>query len=371
MMRIFVIDSSNLEVRIYRGLDEIGSIQREWFDLAESLGSAGLTQYPEYMLAYLQSFDTVGDDVFVACVLNQNRLVAIFPCRLVAERVFGIRLRVLDFPDYPVPIRDVLFGPSESSTAILQAFTSQIGLSTGLGWDYMRFRGVLESSVLVKLAAKFRRSSAMHYDFSHLLSLKTDQYVETVLNSKARNNLRRNRKKLSSHGEYEFRTFTKFPELEDAYQAFLETEAAGWKSVKGGKRAIALHEDQSAFYLDLLRRCSKSERSHIHVLYLNGKPIASDLCILTAKSCYSLKHGYDEQYSDLAPGNLLREYAIEYYSRSRNIESIDLVSGMAWHLTWRPERRKVFDVRFYNNSLRGILLYYFRRIRRSATQAVD
>lgn len=370
-MRTLVIDKSSLEVRICRGLDEIRDIQREWFDLAESLDSAGLTQYPEYMLSYLQSFDTASDDVFVVCVFDRSRLVAILPCRLVAERVFGIRLRILDFPDYPVPIRDVLIGPSGSSTEIFHTFMSRIRSLIGSDWDYMRFRGVLESSVLVELAGKAKRSLKTHYDFSHLLSVKTDKYVETVLNSKARNNLRRNHKKLAGHGEYEFRTFTTFPELENAYQAFLETEAAGWKSVKGGRRAIALHEDQSAFYLDLLRRSSKSGRSHIHILYLNGQPIASDLCILTARSCYSLKHGYDEQYSDLAPGNLLREYAIEYYGRSRIIESIDLVSGMAWHLTWRPERRKVFDVRFYNNSLRGILLYYFRRARRSATQSID
>ena len=370
-MRTFVIDRSTLEVRIFRGLDEIRGIQSEWFGLAESLGSASLTQYPDYMLSYLQSFDTAGQDVFVVAVFDRNRLVAIIPCRLVAERVLGIRLRVLEFPDYPVPVREVLIDPRVSSTAIFRAITSRLRSLLGSDWDFMRFRGVLEESVLVELAAVLPYATTTHYDFSHLLSVKTDKYVETVLNSKARNNLRRNRKKLAGHGEYEFRTFTTFPNLEDAYQAFLETEAAGWKSVKGGKRAIALHEDQSAFYLDLLRRCSQSGRSHIHILYLNDQPIASDLCILTAKSCYSLKHGYDEQYSHLAPGNLLREYAVEYYGRSSVIDSIDLVSGMAWHLTWRPERRKVFDVRFYNNSLRGILLYYFRRARRSSTQAID
>ena len=235
-MRTFVIDRSTLEVRICRGLDEIRGIQSEWFDLAESLGSAGLTQYPEYMLSYLQSFDMASEDVFVVSVLDRNHLIAIFPCRLVTERVFGIRLRVLEFPNYPVPIRDVLIGPTGSSAAIFQTITSRIRSLIESDWDYMRFRGVLEESVLVTLARTSQRSTTTHYDFSHLLSVKTDQYVETVLNSKARNNLRRNRKKLAGHGEYQFRTFTTFPELENAYQSFLETEAAGWKSVKGGKK---------------------------------------------------------------------------------------------------------------------------------------
>ena len=359
-----------MEVRVSRGLDEIRRIQGDWFDLAESIGSAGLTQYPEYMLSYMRAFDS-SDDAFVVSVHDQSRLVAIFPCRLLTERVSGVRLRILEFPNYPVPIRDVLIRRSESSTAIFQTFASKVRSTMGTNWDYMRFRGVLESSVLVKLAGTMKHSTKEHFDFSHLLSVKTDNYVATVLNSKARNNLRRNHKKLAGHGEYDFQTFTTFPELEDAYQAFLETEAAGWKSVKGGKRAIALHEDQSTFYLDLLRRCAKIGRGHIHILYLKGKPIASDLCILTANSCYSLKHGYDEQYSDLAPGNLLREYAVEYYGRSRTIESIDLVSGMDWHLTWRPERRKVFDVRFYNNTLRGILLYFFRRAKQSPNRTID
>ncbi|MGI9201700.1 MAG: GNAT family N-acetyltransferase [Woeseiaceae bacterium] len=312
----------------------------------------------------MQSFDTSSEDVFVISVFDRNNLLAILPCRLVTERVFGIHLRILEFPNYPVPIHDALIGPAESSVEIFQTITAQIQSLMASDWDYMRFRGVLEESVLVSLARTSPRSSTTHYDFSHLLSVTTDQYVETVLNAKARNNLRRNRKKLADRGEYQFRTFTTFPELEDAYQSFLETEAAGWKSVKGGKKAIALHEDQTAFYRDLLHRSSQSGRGHIHILYLNGKPIASDLCILTANSCYSLKHGYDEQYSNLAPGNLLREYAVEYYGRSSTIESIDLVSGMDWHLTWRPERRKVFDVRFHKKSLRGMLLYYIRRARR-------
>jgi CelD/BcsL family acetyltransferase involved in cellulose biosynthesis len=229
----------------------------------------------------------------------------------------------------------------------------------------------LESSALINLVQGYKHASAYHYDYSHLLTVDTSDYIQTVLNSKARNNLRRNRKKLASLGEYEFRTFTAFPELEDAYREFLRTESAGWKSIKGGKRAIALHEDQSRFYLDLLKRHSKAGRSHIHILYLNGEAIASDLCILTANSCYSLKHGYDEEYSNLAPGNLLREYAVEYYGQSPVINSIDLVSGLDWHLTWRPERRKVFDVRFFNSSLRGTLLFYLLQARHTSRHLSD
>ena len=352
-----------------RTLDEVRSIEDDWFALAESLDSAALTQYPEYTLACLHAFETFGDSSFIAAVFSDSGLVAVFPLSLSVRRRFGLQLPVLAFPDYPVPVRDVLVSPDVSPEEVFDTLMSRLGSLIGFSWVFMDFRGVLESSVLVELAGGRDYSSFVHTDFSHLLIVKDDNYVGSVLKSKARNNLRRNHKKLAERGSYEFRTYSDFPGLEQAYEEFLITEAAGWKSVKGGKRAVALHDDQTEFYRDLVRRGAERSRAHIHVLYLNGQPIASDLCILTGGSCYSLKHGYDEKYSSFAPGNLLREYTVEYYGRDPTVNAIDLVSGMKWHLTWQPLRRKVFDVRFYNRTLLGRLMHFKASMQRSTSEA--
>jgi hypothetical protein len=352
-----------MEIRLYTELNEVLSIREEWYELAETLGSASLTQYPDYTLACFRAFKRFRSETNIGAVFDQNRLIAVIPFRLVINRAFRIPIRILEFPEYPTPVRDILIHSSASRSEIFHTFLSEIESIMGSSWDYASFRGILESSVLLQLARQSDRSSLLQDGYSHLLDTKTDGYVDRVLNSKARNNLRRNRKKLEAMGEFEYQSITAFPQLKDAYQAFLKTEAAGWKSVTGGKRAVALHDDQTTFYYDLVLSHANLGRSHIHILLLNGQPIASDFCILTSRSCYSLKHGYDEKYSNVSPSNLLRAYTLDYYGKSDVIDSIDLVSGAEWHLTWRPKRRRVFAVRFYNNSLRGFFFYLAERTR--------
>ena len=354
-----------------RGADEIGGLQERWFELAESTSPAGLTLYPDYTMACLGAFDTFRDETLVAAAFLEDRLVAVLPARFTTRKASGISAAVLEFPDYPAPIRDVLISASVPARGVFQSLLSQLAATAGTRWDYTCFRGVLESSTLIELAGQMKQATAVHYDYSHRLCVETGDYVGSVLKSKARNNLRRNRKKLASRGSFEFRTVDAFPELEAAYQAFLVTEAAGWKSVRGGKRAIALHDDQTAFYRDLLARHAGEGRSHIHLLYLDGTPIASDLCIQTADSCYSLKHGYDEAYADMAPGNLLREYTVNYYGERDDVRFIDLLSGMKWHLSWQPERRRVYEVRFYNSTVKAGMMGLMAAVKRSLRPSPD
>jgi CelD/BcsL family acetyltransferase involved in cellulose biosynthesis len=200
---------------------------------------------------------------------------------------------------------------------------------------------------------------------SHLIDVSEPGYIANVLNANARNNLRRNQNKLQEAGDFEFLTVSEFPELETAYEHFLTTEAAGWKSVRGGKRAIKLHADQTRFYHDLMRRLAVTGQCHIHLLYLNGQPVASDYCVVSGDKSFSVKHGYDETYSKLAPGNLLRAYTIDYYEKSETVNSIDLLSGWDWQRRWRPERRSVFDIKIFRRSLLGSLLYHLSRIKQA------
>jgi len=358
------MSSPKLEIRVLKSEANIRAVYDDWFKLADSLDSAGVTQYPQHVLSCFLAFEAIRNESKIVAVFRGNHICAVFPVRQVTRRLYGARVRVLEFLDFPVPVRDVLIDPRESADEVFNFLVDGMAGAIEGAWDFMCFRGVLETSVLVELAERYALSVKSHYDFSHKLDVSHAGYVQNVLKSKVRSNLRRNLKKLGARGTYEFRTIDSYPQLEAAFDAFLTTEAAGWKSVRGGKRAVALHADQTAFYRSLLQESARHGRSHIHLLSLDGEPIASDYCILTADACFSLKHGYDEQYSDIAPGNLLREYTVEYYEGNNVVNSIDLVSGMKWHLAWQPERRKVYEVRFYNKTLRARTLFGLSRLRR-------
>jgi CelD/BcsL family acetyltransferase involved in cellulose biosynthesis len=113
-----------------------------------------------------------------------------------------------------------------------------------------------------------------------------------------------------------------------------------------------------------MTRLAATGQCHIHLLYLNDEPIASSYSIISGDKSFSVKIGYDETYSKIGPGNLLRAYVIDFYEKSDSINSIDLVTGMESHRKWRPIRRGVFDIKVFNRNSRGALLYYLANIKK-------
>ncbi len=359
---------ANLTLKVFRGVAGLRELAPQWSALAEQLTSPALSQYPEYYQAYTAAFSPQPDECFITAFYRDESLVAVMPMRAVRRKAIVLGVWALKFPEIPMPIRDVLVLPGVSFQGILHCLTEQ--LETETPWHYLHLARVLETSVVPSIGSISEKTLAVRRRVgnSHALDVSASGYIQTHLNSRARNNLRRNRKKLAGLGRYEFRTADSLPALETAFESFLDAEAAGWKSVRGGKRAVKLHRNQTDFYRDLMRRSAAQGRCHIHLLLLDGRAIAADYCILTKNSCYSLKHGYDEKFSSVAPGNLLREYTINYYCARPKIRSVDLISEQPWHLTWRPVRRKVFDIKIFKPTTLGRLLYYFFKSRAGAQE---
>lgn len=356
-----------MKLEILYGTTGLETVQAAWRDLTCSVSALSLGQIVEYYFAYMFAFEVPDRELIIAIVKDADeRVIAIVPLRLNKKKLFGLDINYFQFPEVPVPIRDVVIDPSQSADEILGFLFESLSKEIGYRWDYFHFREVLADSVLLpfKGSSLQNRRLVQQIGHSHALDVSGSGYLANVISSNTRNNLRRNQKKMEKLGPFEFRTVSEFPDLEVAYDEFLTTEAAGWKSVSGGKRAIKLHADQTNFYYDLMKRLSSSGRCHIHLLYLNGEAIASDYCIISGDKSFSVKHGYDETYSKMAPGNLLRAYTIEYYEKSESINSIDLVSGWQWQRRWRPERREVFDIKVFNRNLRGAMLYYLAEIKK-------
>ena len=98
------------------------------------------------------------------------------------------------------------------------------------------------------------------------------------------------------------------------------------------------------------------------MLRLDGKTIAANFSIQTGATVFSLKSGYDESLSKIAPGQILREYIVNHYSADPTVERNDLISDYQWQVQWRPVRRKVFDVYFFNRSFFGWLTYVLMKV---------
>ena len=353
-----------MNLEILHGAIGLQQIYDEWSDLARRCDADRLMQLPDYYLSFAEKLLKGRNGMLIAAFRDDRALVAILPLQFTVRKKFGVSFNIVEFPETPSPIREFVALDGRSLADLVSCLKSQFQSVFGKPIDLLRLSGfTVSDSEDVQAIAGSTISSVSKISKNNYIQLFDGDYVQEILSSNMRSNLRRRRKRLDKMGVAEFKTVTELPELNSAFDEFVETEAAGWKSQRGGKRAIKLHEDQQSFYRDLAIRFAKSGRCHIHLLTLDGNAIASDFCLASGNTVSSLKHGYDEQFTDVTPSNLLREYTVEYYSKGDTIDVIDLVSGYAWQDRWKPEHRSVCCAQDFNRTLKGQLLRLITSLR--------
>lgn len=353
----------NLKLDVFSGVKGIHKICDRWVDLAYRCSATHLMQLPEYYLSYAELLARTPGEMLIAAFYDNQELVAIMPLRFSRRAKYGINFGILEFPSTPMPVRGFLLSEHIRFQALVTCLSNQFASAYGQQWDMMRLEGIAQP--LTNDAAPNEKPVIKTTTIAknNFIQLCQGDYVQDILSSKMRSNLRRRMKKLIKRGHFEFRTISKFPELNSAYDAFVETEASGWKSRRGGKRAIKLNPDQRSFYYDLAVRHAKYDRCHIHLLEVDGQAIASDFCLLAGNSAFTIKHGFDEAFSDASPSHLLREYTIKYYSGRDDIQTIDFISGYAWQNPWKPASRDVKSLVAFNRTILGRALKAYMQLK--------
>ncbi|MFY9289415.1 MAG: GNAT family N-acetyltransferase [Methylorubrum rhodinum] len=122
--------------------------------------------------------------------------------------------------------------------------------------------------------------------------------------------LRRRRRRLAESGALAFETATEGPALEQALDAFLALEAAGWKGEAG--TALASRPDSARFARALFRQDETSGPPAVRAdsLCLDGRTIAASLALVSGRTAYLLKTAYDESLRAHAPGLVLEDEII-------------------------------------------------------------
>jgi CelD/BcsL family acetyltransferase involved in cellulose biosynthesis len=343
-------------LRVFSGASGIAALREDWKQLCRRTGAESLMQSPEYYESYANILATDDSAVVAAAFYRDGQLIAVLPLAVAEIRKFGVSIGVITFPETPIPVRSFVTIDGVTIDGLVKKLRHDFRLAFGRSWDFMRLTGYISYAAEPGGQSDSADRNRKRIGKNNFLDLSNPDYFSEVLSANMRSNLTRRMKRLEKLGEWAFETIDQLPDLDNAFEEFIETEAAGWKSHRGGKRAIKLHEDQQLFYRDLLTRYADSGNCHIHLLRLDGRTIAADFVLVSGDTAYSLKHGYDETYSEVTPSNLLRKYTIDFYSESENIRTLDLVSGYEWQSRWKPESRPVFEIRYFNNTAKGMLL---------------
>jgi CelD/BcsL family acetyltransferase involved in cellulose biosynthesis len=174
---------------------------------------------------------------------------------------------------------------------------------------------------------------------------------ESSLGSEVRGNLRRRRRRLEERGTVAFEEWDGRSRLDQLFGEVVDVEGMGWKGERG--TAIGSRQDTLGFYRDIASWAADRGWLRIHMLRLDGRPIAAGLALRAGGIQFHLKIGFDPAYRKLAPGTLLmREYIHSAFADGlRRIEMLG--DEEAYKRTWCPDTRETVGLQAFAPSIAG------------------
>ncbi len=163
-------------------------------------------------------------------------------------------------------------------------------------------------------------------------------------------NLLRQRRRLKERGEsLEFAIDRSAESVAGAIQEYGLLESTGWKGAEGS--AVSPENVQGRFYREMLQDFCERGEAVVYRLRLNGKTVASDLCLERDQTLFILKTAYDESVQGLSLGLLLHQELFQRTFDDGRIRAIEFYGQLRdWHTKWTNETRTMYHINFYRSA---------------------
>lgn len=306
------MSKKGLDVSV-KSLLEMRHLIEEWEDLCKRSLEDVVYYKPTYALALLETVSK-GDHVRFVVVQDDQVLMAIFPVVLARLPIPAIRAAgsawMSDYTYSTIPLIDRTY-PKESADAIID------GLLTLRKGEWLVPASNIDGPCCKVLTSAMGRrgipwSITGQFERASISKGKTfEDFISVCINPKRRRELERCRRRLDELGEVRHETHTSGEGLGQAVQAFLDLEASGWKGKQG--TALASNPATRDFALAAFASTDKSLRRRFDLLLLNGKPIAAGAIVFCGDTGFTIKGGYDENYSKYSAGLLLEVEVIKSF----------------------------------------------------------
>ena len=336
--------------------EAFGSLRTEWNRIALPARNPFLTH--EWHQAWWRAF---GGDRVQALLLRDagGRLLA------GACVVSTPRRRIESAANYYTDDWDVVAADSSSRAAIWL----EIG---ALQARSLRFDAVPDGAGALQARealtdAGYRVSMVEQQQSAYLTLPGSWDELLAAQSGKHRGQIRRGRKRLDQEGELRLSTRSSLdPGLESDLERFFQLEASGWK----GEAGTAILADPAAkeLYAEFARLAARRGWLRLHLLELDGTLIAADYGCVVGNATFLLKTCFDERYSELAPGFVLRAEAIRA-AIEEGLSVYEFLGGPDPHkLRWRGELRARMLLRAYRGT--GLAAFYYRHKLRPLTASL-
>ena len=183
------------------------------------------------------------------------------------------------------------------------------------------------------------------------------------LSSRRRSDLRRARRRAEALGEIEIELLAPAEaEVAKLIEQAAAIEARSWKG-RGGS-AIAANPHLLRFFVLYGSAAARRGLLRVQFLRIAGRRVAMQVNVEWKRSAWTLKIGYDEEFRDASPGQLLLAESIADAAR-RGLESYELLGRQeAWTDVWSRDIRECVRLLVYPSRPTAVMLLARDTLRR-------
>lgn len=354
--------SAPYNITIADTIEQLHPLARQWNELDRRSGLRLPRRSFEWVRAHIEHRLRSDESWFCVVMKAGDQLVGVLPVNYRKKKVLRTTQLVAYTPwDFHTKSVDLIASPQDHDQLLIAALEAVFAHLPGL--FCFQFQRIPQDSPTLKQAAEipgFR--SVMQFDENGSVfdvSMDSQQFWAT-LGPNMRRNLTKWRKRMMRDGTTESVEWVSAGRGTDALEVFMQLEASGWKARTG--TPIVNSGSQVAFFRQIdsnLRDCDELEWWFLTV---EGKPIAGAMVRRFDDALAVIKVAYDETFARSGPGNLLFEDILARALEDSSIQTVDVLSDMAWHDRWKADKRQFFHLWLYPRSYTATVIGWLPRI---------
>lgn len=340
---------------ILQGKQALEELFPAWHELLRTTSSAEFYHQPEWFSSLLPML--ADEDVLVYVEKRNRELVAIVPLLRGNYTLAGITLKSVSLlhNEY-CPYSDYVVGVDADACGLINRLIGTMKEAC-ISWDLFILPNVTPHSHVARDMNATPQGLRIAQQKRMCDYFRTEPYEVSLqrFSGNFRRNLKKARNKLDELPNVRFEWHRDYEEIKRAFPEFLQVEASGWKWLEG--TSILQIPEALKFYENLIEQFGPHGECGIHLLKQENNILAGQFALYHGSVCSLLKIGYDEEFSRVAPGNMLLEALMKRHQGDDEIQEINLISGMEWHKNWKPLEMPITNYFQFNFNSRSLLAY--------------
>ncbi|HZD91500.1 MAG TPA: GNAT family N-acetyltransferase, partial [Pseudolabrys sp.] len=259
---------------------------------------------PAFALAGAPVFGPGAHALLVWSRQPDKRLVGLFPVRV--ARRYGVGPRLLAGWIHPFAMLGTPLVDRDHAEAVIAAWLDRVAAEPALPnlalLPTLSLEGPFSTALDRVLASRGLAPADFGLHRRALLAPGNDRagYLKDSMGGKHRKELPRRRRRLAELGPVAHDIVTAEPDVEAAFERFLELEARGWK---GGRGTAAMNcKQRLRFFRQAVADLARDGKARVDLLRVGDRVIATTVALRSGDSLFGWKMAYDEGYAKYSPG---------------------------------------------------------------------